>query len=1292
MQPLDNIHEEDKELDPYHKSHVEEQQAQQEYWADEETPERIEGSELENQAAEEEIQEEEVDTLTNWTHKIPVAGHIKYGLDSAALGVGDFVSDAVGLVPWLKPADEWWDKNSPRSTAPAHKLIRDASSVIIPSMVGGSWLVGGAKAMVAAKALSVPSFVNTLGTIGAYAGVATGVAMISSHSKTDDNLGATLNNWLGWKLPWATRPGDDPDVRWKKNVYEAAGLAAGVELIGAAFTFGKKAKLFPRDAGAEEIIGRKRLSVLENGDEPLTGSTAVRRAAVESAEEAEMIDAIKRDPEGREYNAFVNDLGEDSAGRATINTDADPLEAKLHQTQIQGNLGTVHGRATAVADESFAKQFAKAVDGNERAQQLDQLFDSMSPNFDAVVTNGVSDIKVTAEQMNRSVDNLTQALYGSDISFGEFQYIVDDMKTTVFDSNQILDEEGWVAASQAFKNAYDTLFDPNQMRASAMITQNAADNVSDTAAAVKMLGDQVDTTRQYQLMFEKMNLLDSEIKANKFITSKAAEYKKLKESGSVEATVSWLNRQGKDFDTYLKRVKQQNQKFTEELFSVAKNNPKYFDALKEAYFASDGNVDELHKLHVWTEKHIGLIKKGVIDGDPEVPSLLVKGLHGARVNSLLSGLSSLRAMTGNSMLTAIKPISVFTGAFMGGDMQTLKRASYTFGGISENLKRGFKVMQREWKLASAFPEEAMMRGRADMKLARTTDMNAMDTMAEVWRQDGENGKVAMWNMAKGLTWWNKQWFVRYGTNALYAIDGFTNSFMASGMARARAYDELFDATKGSLDDVKFQELQRKLYNNAFDETGLLTDEAARQASKEIALNLDNHTVKKLEEFMDHVPAAKALFLFPRTGVNAFQLGWSFNPLSNLGPAMTKARRTLGAKTAQQKLAALAEHGIDATQDADAAFAALKSEYLGRQIMGSTVVMGVGMWALEGNMTGNGPQDAGERRRMMAMGWEPNSIKNPITGEWRSYKGFEPFEQVLGLTADIVYQANRVDQSLTEDWFRKLGFAISMNITNDTFLGGFEPLVGLISGDPGAWTRFWSGQTDMLVPYKGARSILNNAITPQLKDVENDFFAFQKNANKFLLPAGGQGDPLKDLLDIYTGKPIRYHEPLTAAFNAVLPMFKQNGDLEPWRQWLLSTGWDGLQKIRRNKFTRQPLNDEDRYFLNNWIAKNGNLKSQIVALMTEGDGYWNKKLKEYKKERGLQTQDDFPIKKTLLYRELDAIHDRVFNGAWDALEVYNEQFTTLGSEIQHRNYELGRGRSGQAATTQKGIRNLQQMRK
>ena len=43
------------------------------------------------------------------------------------LGTADFVSDAIGIVPWLKPVDDWWDENSPRSNHPVHKIIRDAS-------------------------------------------------------------------------------------------------------------------------------------------------------------------------------------------------------------------------------------------------------------------------------------------------------------------------------------------------------------------------------------------------------------------------------------------------------------------------------------------------------------------------------------------------------------------------------------------------------------------------------------------------------------------------------------------------------------------------------------------------------------------------------------------------------------------------------------------------------------------------------------------------------------------------------------------------------------------------------------------------------------------------------------------------------------------------------------------------------------------------------------------------------------------------------------------------------------
>ena len=1247
------------------------------YWQNKEEADAIENAEAAAIAKEKEKEDD------RWAiHKV-TAGAAETALQPV-LGVADFASDAVGILPWLKPIDEWWDKNSYRSTHPGHKMLRDASSIIIPTLYGGTLLTGAAKAQVAARAITLPRFAHTLGNVAAWTGVDTGVAMISSHSKKDDNMAATLNNWLGWNIPWATRDSDSPDVRWKKNVYEAAGFAGGVELLGVAFGFARKAKLFPRDAAAEEIINQKNVQ-LNLFDNPITAVVDESTNARKVAQEEEMIDAIKSDPTGENgYNAFVNNIGEDTAGRAVINTQPDPLQAKLDHTSIQGNLGTLNGRATPVVGESFNKRFMKAIDGNERAQQLDDLFTRISPHFDAVVSSAGKEIPVRGEEINRGIDNLTQSIFGKDVTLKQFESIVDDMKTTVFNSNSFLGENEWIMASNGFEQAYRTMFDPNHRRASAMLTQQAADNVADVAAAAKLLGDETNTSRQFELMFEKLNLLDNEVKVNDFISNKALEYKKLKDTGNVDAAVSWLSNQSKDFDSQINRIRNNNASINKELIKIAKTDHRYFRPLKEAFFATNGSVDELHKLKQVVNDNISILKKGFIDGDPEMPSIIVKQLHAALINSLLSGLSPLRAAVSNTAMTAFKPISIWAGAKATGNQEVLKRAHYTFSGLGENFRRGLKVMQREWNLASQFPEEAMMRGRKDIQFSQMDKLEYMESMAEIWRQDGELGKLAMWNMAKGLTWWNKQSFVRYGTNALYAIDGMTNSFMASGMARARAYDELLAKGNGSIDWDEFLQRQRDLYSEAFDETGKLTDRAAKTAAQEIALNLDNQTVKHFKNFLDHVPVAKPLFLFPRTGVNALELGWSFNPASALGPALTKARRTLGAKTEAQKLAALAEHNIDAAQDANLAFATLKSEYLGRQIMGGTVVMGVGLWAMEGNITGAGPQDDAERRRMMSMGWRPWSIKNPITGEWRSYQGFEPFDKVMGLTADIVYQANRVDQAITEDAFRKVAYAISMNVTNSTFISGFEPLVGLISGDAGAWTRFWAQQTDMAIPYKGARSILNNAIAPQLHEVNNDYASLLMNANKFLFSGT---ENLKEMVDIYTGKPIKYYDPLTNAANAVLPMFKSNGGMEPFRQWLLGTGWDGLQKIRKNPYTKKLLTSRQRNYLNNWIAKNGNLQSQVTALMLRDDGWYKKKMNEYHELRGLQSQYDFPIKEWIVHKKLDEIHDTVFRAAWNSWLHYEEQDLPISRERKTRDSYLRRGQGEKALQKQKRVKEL-----
>ena len=1196
------------------------------------------------------------------------------------LGVGDFASDVVGLVPWLRPIDELWDENSYRSTHPGHTLIRDSASIIIPTMVGGGAVVGKLKA--SKLAMSLPKYANTLGKVAAYTGVDTGVAMISSHSKTDANLAGTLHDWLGWNIPWATRSSDSADVTWKKNVMEAAGFAGGVELIGAAFTFGRKAKLFPRDEIADQAINARKVKEAAYED-PVTAAIEPRREARKAAQTDEMMERLKADPTGEQgYDAFINDIGDDSAGKAVQNLEADPLKAKLDQTLIQRNLDTYNGRATSVVDDNFMTRFRQAISVDDRAAQLDDLFSRISPNFDAVVNRTT----IAAEEINRGVDNLTTAIFGKDISFQEFEKIVDNMKSVTFNSNSFLSEDDWITASRALKESYEKIFDPNQMRASAMLTQQAADNITDAATAGLMLGEAVDTSRQMELMFKKLSLLSDEVKVNQYITSKAQEYRKLVQAGDEATALGWLQRQPAQFNEFLNFTKAKTTKAHEFFQKTAKENPNYYRAFHMLYDKTNGNVDQIHKMHAWAENKIGLMKKGIFDQKPEVPSIIVQGMQTARVNSILMGLSPGRAGVSNASLITIKPISVFAGAAMTGDMKTLRRAAYTYAGIIENVKRGFKVMGDEWHNATKHPEEMGMRGRADLKQAKIEDMEILDEIAEGWRTNGEKGKLAMYNVAKGLTWWNNQSWTKMGTSALYAMDGFLNSFMASLMSRARAYDTVLENTKGAIDWDKMNQMQRDLYSEAFDKNGVLTNKAAKEASKEFALNLDNKVVQKFDDFLEHFPAARGLFLFPRTGINALELSWSFMPGSSLAPALTRAKRVLSASTDAQKMEVLIEHGLDVSgQSTQAAWNALRNEYIGRQIMGSSVIMGAGMLALEGSLTGNGPQDGAEKRRMMEMGWQPQSIRNPLTGQWHSYRGFEPFDKMLGLTADIVYQSNRVDQAVTEDMFRKAAYAISMNLTNSTFLSGMNPVAGLISGDPGAWNRFTAQQVDQVViPFRGIRSILNNAITPQLKDVENDFWAYMKNANKFLFSGNEQ---LQNLMDVYTGKPIKYFDPFTAAFNATLPIFKQNGNGESWREWLLATGWDGLQNPRRNKITKQPLTTQERYFINNWIAKNADLKGQIIKLMHEDDGYWTKELRKYAKERGLKSQAEMPIKEFFLHRELDRIHDDAFDAAWDALEARNFKFTALGREVEYRNWQLQRGRVKDAKDVNDNVNRL-----
>lgn len=1030
---------------------------------------------------------------------------------------------------------------------------------------------------------------------------------------------------------------------------------------------------------AELIELRKRTEVDELPFDPVTKhideAAQVRNNSL--ADEA----AERAQTNQGEYDPILHDPAEAQARGVANSGAADPLGAVYDHHRIQHNLNTTNGRARAVMSTKGMRKFFNAADGTERGEILDEIVAAVTPGKDMeAMIEGTW--KVVPEEFQAAVDQVARDIHNLEPK--QFAETVNNLKRKVLKGAEFLDTDDFLIYEAAVKQVLKDL-DPDRIRASALAVRQAADTVASNAKAARMLDGVLETSRQEGTLFENLGLVAKETRAVRYLWGYTGNL--LDMAKSKNFNVKQLREFQEGFAKNLADAKTSATTFVEEMERIALVEPDYLKAFIKAYDLTEGNVDDLLKLHRWAEQNVSLSKL-IWDNDPAVKSLLVQGIHGIRYNSMLNGLAPLRAFAGNTILTVGKPVSVLAGsAFkaLTGDASAAaitKRALYTYGGVVENFQRAFKHMAREWNFAVANPEQSMMRGRHDVKFAPSDNFEVLDSMAEGWRARGKIGELALLNMARFTSWYNNLSINRWGINALHSIDGFTNSMMASGMARAKAYDQLLESTNGVIRQGDFDKLQKQLYDNSFDRTGLLTDEAAKHASQEIALNLDSKVVKDLDRLIARVPILKPIFMFPRTGVNGLKMAWSYNPLSALPEAIGKGNRAFSASSPQEVLEVLRTHGITDVSDPTAALKSIQAEYRGRQIMGSAVVMGASLMAVNGDLTGNGPVNASEKRKMMAMGWKPNSIR--LNGVWYSYKGLEPYQQILSLTADVIWNGQRADSAWTEDALGKIAHSLVMNVTNQTFLSGMAPLAGLIARDERVVNKFIAGWTDPLVPFywSGSRSILNNIIAPQLKDVENDVMSFHKNYSKFLF---ADSDQLMDQLDVYTGQPINYHEPMTAALNGLLPFFKSNGGTEPWRQWLLDTGWNNLNTLRVNRLTGHKLTARERHFVNNWVAKHGGLQLQIKKLMAaDKRGNYTK---NYVTARGQKRQKEFPISDSYIHKELDRLHTAAFNAAWSALQLENQSYASL--DILERNKQglLERGSNQEAARVQSQIDDL-----
>ena len=813
-------------------------------------------------------------------------------------------------------------------------------------------------------------------------------------------------------------------------------------------------------------------------------------------------------------------------------------------------------------------------------------------NFDAIVDG----FRYTKAQMSDQAWKIYNDIIGTDK--------VTDLKNLFLDARDVkhlldgraikyVNDIQAEAIGYAMRDLTDRYLGKIVTETSARAMDTVGREVADIAEGYKAFPETADLSRVTEMIGDRLAFLMEEYALNKYIAGWALKnqdrwQKFLKESPDKEAALKQITN---DFDLKVQEKHAQAQGYRDMIRKIAIERPEAAQPLIDAFALSKGDVDTLDKLMKWASKQVSPM--GLIYSPDGNLNAFAQGAWSVRYNNMLSGISALKAITGSTVSLTLRTSNAFLGTGIGMLMgkntpEDLRKATYVYSSWWTVNKRAmgdaWDTFKRTWNNGKWGNDATMdFRELAREDLVTDYNPNIWDTLADmeaVWEKDGNWGKLFQYRSARFLyDLGNWRWF-KYGTNLMIANDAYTQTTVASQLARFRAWDEVFSVGyKGAELAQQLAKAEKMAYDESFDAMGNLTDAAAKNAAGEIALNLNDDVSATLTRGVNKLPLLKGFFAFPKTGVNGVKVAMSYTPIATL-PGMNKYSKVLMAGDDIDKIKdALMDHNIayDAVPNGMAIFKGLEAEYRGRVAFSALLTTSMMGYALGGNIRGNGPVNPGERKKLRDnFNWQPKTIN--IAGKWVSFAGYEPLDTVLTLVGDLAYYSRDIGSTLTENFRDKLMWTLSATFVNKTWVAGLEPLVAMANGDETAINRFLANEARAYIPQSGALSVVSNAITSSQKDIYNDFIGYVKNK----IP--GFSSQLPEQIDIYTGKPLNdIDNPVLRTLNAINPVKISEGT-EPWRQWLIDSGWDGIQMIRKDSSGNHEYTTQERETLYKYIGE------------------------------------------------------------------------------------------------------------
>jgi hypothetical protein len=1091
--------------------------------------------------------------------------------------------------------------------------VRQISAVVAPTiMLSGAGKAAGTAANTRVGwSVGQNKFVQWLGERGVEAAAGAVVGAVSSEY-TEDNLSGTLKKSFPKTFDFipdsmATLDTDDADTKRQKNIYEDLGmgfvtdLAAGsVRFVNAIFN-AKGALRKSNQLVGETDEARAWLKQNQPDAKAVDPEDAITRSAIKQEEALDEVGmyGYSLNPNLDQPIKGVHDMYDyTEIGVRTVD-DFGVVGAAIDSARIARNLDTVYGRIGNMISEPAMKY---ALTNGDAAQDIvlglaDQLKQAGRIGMEG---NGW---KVTFDDVLDANEDIAIQLFDPRMTKADVRQVLEPFIFRDADGTERLAEGGFAMSARMLRGFGSELSSMDVARAQALLAGSLSGRISDLSEGSRLMSG-TSAVREAQDKIIDMMQYVSQLSAS-------AKYYKNRKMGLIQQVKNgFRNIEGYNEATVLgagetaQRIFKDSQRFASTMRQIAENQPQLMDEFLFAYELTDGSIDTIVKMNKWIDEQTIDLGKGLINLNPEVQNKIVAGVWSNIYNSILGIGSSIKALVGNIGGIIAQPTAHFAGALMSGDLKAIQRGWVAYSSIGETLQRALPYAGDVFLRASREPDSVRSGTRIDLLLQSERELDFLKMSARRQAAEGNPGLQYIVNQIELLNDLAKDPVLRFGPNAMTAMDGFTGVFNAAAESRFRAMDELIASGK-PITKENVKPIANKYYKQMFSDDGLLNDKAVKYSTDEMALNIDTPMAQGITDLTNILPGVKPFMMFQNTTINAIDImgkygPWvpfqrdvnelAYTPLANLLADEDRVNQLLKARNIS-----IENMDVIAKQNK---LADLKYMTRGRKAIGALAMLGTYNLVMNDRITGDGFYDKEtQMARVKNSNWKRRSIKG-LDGKWYSYEQLGPIADWLALAANIADNFDSLGEAKIENLSNKLAFIMSAAITNRTTLSSIKPLMDITSGNGAAINRWTAGFVNSLGPLSALRGDFSRILSEGLQEVESDFMSQLENRNRFV---GALFDSNRQpfIYSPVTGKKPNGYGFMQRLWNAYSPI-QIHPEQSPEEKFLQEMEFDINTTFRSKDGVR--LLPQERSELFRLMGERGFFKDAIAEIMRDA-GDW-----------------------------------------------------------------------------------------